>query len=85
MIVATLQIRGQCGSEKDELNMDSNSWRAKRPSDLRNESGMLSGPAAPLPFIFLMADCNSAIRSGAQLSLSEDTTLRRFLNCQFMS
>ena len=28
--------------------MDSNSWRAKGPSDLRNEGGMLSGPAAPL-------------------------------------
>ena len=56
MIVATLQIRGQWASEKDELNMDSNSWRAKGPNDLRNEGGMLSGPAAPLPFIFSMAD-----------------------------
>ena len=43
--------------------MDSNSWRAKGPSDLRNEGGILSGPAAPLPFIFLMADCISLIRS----------------------
>ena len=41
--------------------MDSNSWRAKGPSDLRNEGGMLSGPAAFLPFIFLMADSNSSI------------------------
>ena len=36
--------------------MDSSSWRAKGPNDLRNEGGMLSGPAAPLPFIFFMAD-----------------------------
>ena len=48
MIVATLQIRGQCASEKDESNMDSNSWRAEGLSDLRNKDGMLSGPAAPL-------------------------------------
>ena len=48
MTVATLQIRGQCASEKDESNMDSNSWRAEGLSDLRNEDGMLSGPAAPL-------------------------------------
>ena len=36
--------------------MDSNSWRAKGPSDLRNDGGMLSGSAVPLHFIFLMAD-----------------------------
>ena len=36
--------------------MDSNSWRAKGPSELRNDGGMLSGSAFPLPFIFLMAD-----------------------------
>ena len=41
--------------------MDSNSWRAKGPSDLKNESGMLSGSAAPLLFIFLMGDSNSPI------------------------
>ena len=58
MIVPTLQIRGQWASEKDELNMDSNSWRAKVPNDLRNEGGMFSGPAAPLPFIFFMANIN---------------------------
>ena len=68
MIVATLQIRGQWASENDELKMDSNSWRAKGPSDLRNEGGILSGPAALLPFIFLMADCSSLIRIGAQLA-----------------
>ena len=36
--------------------MDNNSWRARGPSAFRNEGGMLSGPAAPLPFILLMAD-----------------------------
>ena len=65
--------------------MDNNSWRAEGPSDLRNEGGILSGPAAPLPFIFLMADCSSLIRSGAQLSSSADGTLILFLNCQLMS
>ena len=69
MIGATLQIRGQLASENDELNMENNSWRAKGPSDLRNESGILSGPAAPLPFIFLMAVCSLLIRSGVHLSL----------------
>ena len=47
MIVATLQIHGQLAIENDELNMDNNSWRAKGPSDLRNEGGILSGPALP--------------------------------------
>ena len=42
---------------------------------------MLSGLAAPLPFIFLIADYNSPIRSGAQLSLSTDGALRWFSNC----
>ena len=41
--------------------MDSNSWRGKGQSDLRNEGGILSGPAAPLRFIFLMANSNSFI------------------------
>ena len=85
MIVATLQIYGQWASENDELNMDNNSWKVKRPSDLRNEIGILSGSAAPLPFIFLIADCNSLIRSGAQLSSSADGALRRFLNCWLVS
>ena len=44
-IVATLQMRGQWASEKDYLNIDSNSWRAKGPNDLRNAGGMLSKPA----------------------------------------
>ena len=39
--------------------MDSSSCRAKGQSDLRNEGGMLSGPAVSLHFIFLMADRNS--------------------------
>ena len=65
--------------------MDNNSWRAKGPSDLRNEGGMLSGPAAPLLFILLIADCNSPIRIGAQLLSSTDGALRRFLNCQLVS
>ena len=65
--------------------MDNNSWRAKGLSDLRNEGGILSGSAAPLPFIFLIADCNSLIRSGAQLSSSADGTLIRFLNCRLLS
>ena len=80
MIVATLQICGQWASAKDDLNMDSNSWRAKGPSDLRNEGGMLSGPAAFLPFIFLMADSNSSIWSGAQLLSSTEDALRQFLS-----
>ena len=65
--------------------MDNNSWRAKGPSDLRNEGGILSGSAAPLPFVFLIADCNSPIRSGAQLSSSMDSALRRLLNCELVS
>ena len=52
--------------------MDNNSWRARGPSAFRNEGGMLSGPAAPLPFILLIVNCSSPIRSGAQLSLSTD-------------
>ena len=83
MTVAILQIGGQWASE-NELNMDNSSWRANWPSHLRNEGGMLSGPAAPLPFIFLMADCNSPIRSGAQLLLSTDGVLRCFLYCPLM-
>ena len=51
----------QQGSEKDDLNMDIISWRVKGLSNLKNEGGMLSGPSAPLPFIFLMADINSPI------------------------
>ena len=65
--------------------MDGNSWRAKGRSDLRNEGGILSGPAAPLPFIFLMADCSSLIRIDAQLSSSADGTLMLFLTCWLMS
>ena len=38
--------------------MDNNSWSAKGPNDLRKEGEMLSGPGAPLPFIFLIPDCN---------------------------
>ena len=41
--------------------MDNNSWRAKGPSALRKECGMLSRSAAPLPFILLMANCSSPI------------------------
>lgn len=59
MIVATLYIGGQWVSEKDELNIDSISWRVTGPSDLKNKGEMLSGPAAPLYFMFLMADSNS--------------------------
>ena len=51
----------QQASEKDDLNMDSNSRRIKGLSNLKNEAGMFSGPSAPLPFIFLMADSNSPI------------------------
>ena len=65
--------------------MDSNSLRAKEPSDLRNEGGILFGPTAPLPFIFVMADCSSLIRIGAQVSSSADGTLIFFLNCRLMS
>ena len=65
--------------------VDSNSYRAKGPSDLRNDGGMLSGPAALLPFIFLVADSNSPISSGAQLLLSTDGALIPLLNCWLMS
>ena len=41
--------------------MDSNSWRGKGPSELRNESGMFSGSAASWHFIFLMADSNQGL------------------------
>ena len=68
MIVATFQIFGKEASENDELNMDNKSWRAKEPSDLRNEGGTLSRPAAPLPFIFLIAYCNSFIRSNGRIA-----------------
>ena len=34
--------------------MNNNSYRAKEPGDLRNEAGMLSGPFAPLTFIFFV-------------------------------
>ena len=66
-------------------NMDNNSWRAKGPGDLRNEGVMLPGPAAPLHFILFIADCNSHIRIGAQLSSSTYGALRRFLNCRLVS
>ena len=52
--MATLQIRGLWAREKDELNMDSNSYRTKEPSDLRENGRILSGPAFPLLLIFLM-------------------------------
>ena len=42
MIFATLHILVQWASKKDDLNMDSNSWRIKGLSDLRIEGGMLS-------------------------------------------
>ena len=41
--------------------MYSNSLWVKGPGDLRNEGGMLSGPTAPVRFIFLMADSSSPI------------------------
>ena len=65
--MATFQMHGQWASENDKLKMGSNFRRAKGPSDLRNEGGMLSGPAVPLPFNFLMAESSSPIWSGAQL------------------
>ena len=52
--MATLQIRGLWAREKDQLNMDSNSYRAKEPGDLRENGSILSGPAFPLLFTFLM-------------------------------
>ena len=50
--MATLQIREKSARWNDALNMESSSWRAKRLNDLRNVGGMLSGPSAPLLFIF---------------------------------
>ena len=84
MIMATLQIHGQSASENDELNMDNNSWRARGPRALGNEGRMLSGPAASLPFILLMADCSLPSRNGAELSSSTDGEWRHFLNCPLM-
>ena len=52
IMMATLQICGQSAKWNDAVNMESNSWRAKGPSDLRNVGGMSSGPTAPLRFIF---------------------------------
>ena len=52
MLVGTLQLCGQWASAKDELNMDSSSWRVRGLNNLRNKGGMLSRSAAPLPFIF---------------------------------
>ena len=71
-MIATLQIPWQWAREKDELNMDSNSWGAKGPIGLRKDGGILSGPAVPLHFIILMVDNNLSIWSGAQLSLLTD-------------
>ena len=51
MIVATLQMRGSEQVKKNELDMAVISGGPKEPTDLRNESAMLSGLAAPLPFI----------------------------------
>ena len=65
--------------------MDNNSWRARGPSALRNEGGMLSRPAAPLPFILFMADCSSSIRVGGQLLSSTDGAWRHFLNRRLIS
>lgn len=50
--MVTLEICGKSVRWNNALNMESSSWRAKEPSDLRNVGGMLSGPAAPLHFIF---------------------------------
>ena len=52
IMVATLQVCGQSARWNEVLNMEESSWRAKGSSDLRNVGGMLSGPAAPLHFIF---------------------------------
>ena len=76
---------GQWASEKDELKIDSNSWRANGMWHLRNEGGMLLGPAAPLPFIFMTADRSSPMWSKAELLSSTDGVLRRFLNCGLRS
>ena len=76
---------GQWASEKDELKIDSNSWRANGMWHLRNEGGMLLGPAAPLPFIFMTADWSSPMWSKAELLSSTDGVLRRFLNCGLRS
>ena len=48
-------------NEQVMSSIERNSWWSKGPSDLRNEGGMLSGPATPLHFIFLIVDSNSPI------------------------
>ena len=52
IMMAALSISGQSAWWNEVLNMESNSWRAKGPSDLRNVGGMSSGPAISLRFIF---------------------------------
>ena len=85
MMMATLQILGEWARQKDELNMDSNSWTAKRPNDLRKDGGMSSGPTAPLLFIYLMAANDSHIWSGTQLSSSIDGASSCFLKWRLRS
>ena len=69
-MIEAIQMRRHWAREKGELNMDSSSWRAKGPSDLRNEDRILSGADASLPFNFFMADSNSPIWGGPQVSSS---------------
>ena len=67
IMVATPQICGQSVRWNEVLNMEESSWRAKGLSDLRNVGGMSSGPAAPLHFIFWIADRSSNMLMKVQL------------------
>ena len=85
MMMANLQISGQPARWNDMLNMKSSSCRAKGPLDLRNVGRMLSGPAAPLRFIFCIAGNSLDMLMEVQLSLSTDGVLRYFLRSQLRS
>lgn len=81
-----IQICGQSAPWNEELKMKRCSWKDNEPSDLKNDDGVLSGPAAPLRFIFWIADRSSAILMGKQLWSStigfSRLFLRRRLSCR---
>ena len=82
IMVATFQTCGQSARWNEALNMESSSWRATGPSDLRNVGGMLSGPAAPFHFIFWITNKSSDMLMEVQLLLSTDRIIRHFLRRQ---
>ena len=63
---------------KDMLKMARSSFLANGPRDLRNEGGTLSGPAAPLGFIFPIAMSISSWVNGPQVFSPNDGDLGEF-------